>query len=131
MKLYVSGTLTLMKKRREDAAVLRGHGFDVTSNWLYEPELRVSDPDHEEWELRARANDDVEDITRADAIVLFTEGKSTSGGRDVEFGIALALRKRLFVIDGGYNVFHRRAEAEHFDDLGQLILKLTEERDRR
>lgn len=127
MKLYVSGTLTLVDHRRMDAAILEMHGHIVTSNWLYEPELRVTDPDHEEWEERARANEDVEDIIRADAIVLYTEGVSTSGGRDTEYGIALGLRKRLFVIDGGYNVFHRRAEAEHFETTMDLIDHLRDE----
>ncbi len=127
MKLYVSGTLTLMENRREDAALLEAHGHIVTSNWLYEPELRVTDPNHEEWEHRARANDDVEDITRSEAIVLYTEGKSTSGGRDTEFGIALALRRRLFIIDGGYNVFHTRAEVEHFETTLDLIAHLKDE----
>ncbi len=131
MKLYVSGTLTLMEKRREDALVLEAHGHIVTSNWLHEPELRVTDPNHEEWEERARANEDVEDITRSDAIVLYTEGKSTSGGRDTEFGIALALRKRLFIIDGGYNVFHRRAEAEHFETTIDLVRRLIDEEEYR
>lgn len=127
MKLYVSGTLTLMERRRVDAAVLEANGHQVTSNWLHEPELRVTDPNHETWEFRARANEDVEDITRSDAIVLYTDGVSTSGGRDVEWGIALALRKRLFIIGDEYNVFHRRAEAEQFDTTWDLIDRLRRE----
>jgi hypothetical protein len=46
---------------------------------------------------------------RADAVIIFTEIPNTvlaTGGRHVEFGLALAHGKRVFVVGPRENVFH-------------------------
>jgi nucleoside 2-deoxyribosyltransferase len=54
------------------------------------------------------ASEDLQDLNRADALVLFTPA-GRRGGCEVEFGIALALGKTLFIIGEPVNLFHYRA----------------------
>lgn len=89
-------------------AELEAAGLEVTSRWLTDPTPELTD---EAW--RQLAAKDVEDIRRAGGLVLFAEsGGSGGGGRQVEFGVALGLGKRLIVIGEPENLFHRLAEVE-------------------
>ena len=61
-------------------------------------------------ELRQQfARDDIEDVCNASVIINFTEpprSEANRGGRHVEYGIALALRKRLIIVGHRENLFH-------------------------
>lgn len=61
-------------------------------------------------ELRNRfAVEDVEDVRQADILVAFTEqprSVASRGGRHVEFGLALALGKRMWIVGPRENLFH-------------------------
>ncbi|MFA5266310.1 MAG: hypothetical protein WC378_21005 [Opitutaceae bacterium] len=65
------------------------------------------------------ALDDVEDLAAADAIILFSEwpeSHSKRGGRHVEFGIALGLNKKLFIVGPPReNVFHCLPQVTRFN----------------
>lgn len=62
-------------------------GIEVTWRWLVNPTPDLTD---DAW--RMLAEKDREDLTRADALVLFAEAdREGGGGRHVEFGMALAL----------------------------------------
>ena len=55
------------------------------------------------------AREDCEDLMAADAVIIFTEIPNTvlaTGGRHVEFGLALAQGKRVIVVGPRENVFH-------------------------
>lgn len=69
-------------------------------------------------DLRAHfANNDWEDVTGADLVISFTEAPRSSanrGGRHVEYGIALALKKRVIVIGYRENIFHWLPQVEFF-----------------
>lgn len=70
------------------------------------------------------AQDDVEDLRKADTIVFFSERSeaySKRGGRHVEYGIALALNLRLVVIGARENVFHCLPQVERFDSWQQFL----------
>lgn len=82
---------------------LEAAGVAVTSRWLTEPTPELTD---EVW--RKLATKDVEDIRRAEGLVLFTEpGTPGGGGRHVEFGVALGLQKRMIIVGEPENLFHR------------------------
>jgi hypothetical protein len=78
-------------------------GIEVTSRWLTSATPELTD---DAWRgLAAVAKADIE---RADALVLFAEpNRVGGGGRHVEFGIALALGKRVFVVSALENLFQR------------------------
>ena len=72
-------------------------------------------------EARLFAEDDVADLLASDVVISFTEPPRTStsrGGRHVEFGIALGLRRfggqgrRLYVVGPLENVFHALPEVD-------------------
>ncbi|MDD5705082.1 MAG: hypothetical protein PHR35_04095 [Kiritimatiellae bacterium] len=69
-------------------------------------------------ELRAKfARDDYEDVIGSDVVISFTEpprSLANRGGRHVEYGIALALGKRLLVVGHRENLFHWLPQAEFY-----------------
>ena len=111
MRVYVAGSLNdrLPRLLAVETALLE-LGHEVTSSWLYEPELRNDNAAAREWDLRARANDDWNDIARAEAVVIFTTMPSTTGGRDTELGRALTLGIPTLLVGPRENVFFRRRE---------------------
>ena len=114
-KMYFSGSFDARETIQAHAKefVDRSYGT-VTSNWLLEPEVRVIDDGREDWVLRARANEDRIDVERSDAVIVFTDTPSTTGGRHVEVGIALAHRIPVFVIGPRENVFHYPSDVRQY-----------------
>ena len=47
-------------------------------------------------------------------VIVFTGEPSTSGGLHTEFGMALALKKRLILVGPRENVFHTLPEVEYY-----------------
>lgn len=133
MRIYISGPFNHRPDFEivKDALTCAGHS--VTSNWLNEPPIVYNDPEHAQWEKRARANDDVEDVRRADAIAVFTQWPSTTGGRDTERGIAIAYQRwvrpdyRIFVIGGESTMFDALATFEHFEDIEDFLCAMDDE----
>jgi len=76
-------------------------GDTVTSRWL---DFRKMPS----WSCGI-AREDCEDLMAADAVIIFTEIPNTilaTGGRHVEFGLALAQGKRMIIVGPRENVFH-------------------------
>ena len=90
------GTVPLLSR-----AELLSIGDTVTSRWLDFRKMRS-------WSFGI-ARQDCEDLIAADAVVTFTEIPNTilaTGGRHVEFGLALAQGKRVIIVGPRENVFH-------------------------
>ena len=74
-------------------------GIDVVSSWLWIVHT----------DLHEAAVSDLADLRRADQLIFFSEDITSSwprGSRCVEYGIALALGKKIVVIGPRENVFH-------------------------
>jgi len=104
MHLYISGSFAQRERLAAIAGQLEFVGYDVTSSWLYEPPIRFDD-EHADYDKRARANEDLIDIERAEAVLLFTDVPSTSGGFDTELGMALMGRKPVYLYGPRINIF--------------------------
>jgi hypothetical protein len=104
-KLYLAAALERAAELRVYAAELAEMGYDVTSRWLDSGMQKLA-PD-----LCAAV--DLADIERADTVISFTGGGR--GGRHVEFGYGLAMRKGLVLIGTREHVFHYLPEVAHFD----------------
>lgn len=124
---------------------LREVGIPVTSNWLDGPRQRViagkvlGESDEavieaggdalETIELRRLcAMQDDADVRAADTFVTFTElpdARAGRGGRHVEFGLALALGKRIIVVGPVENVFHALSEVERHDTWASVLAALA------
>lgn len=59
----------------------------------------------DEWVLRACASNSFLDLERADAVLLFTDVPSTTGGFHAELGMALMARKPVYLHGPRGNVF--------------------------
>jgi nucleoside 2-deoxyribosyltransferase len=119
VKIYLAARYSKHPEMREAAAYLAARGHEVTSRWINgSHELG----DHPTDEARRRlAVEDCEDLRSADVVIAFSEAPRTvsnqRGGRHVEFGMALALGKPIYVVGPKENVFHYLPGVCHFRDL--------------
>lgn len=126
MNLYLAssfGNKALMCENREK---IQAHGHFVTSRWLDEADDKgyAQLSQHEQ---QLCAIDDMRDIMRADAVVLFTGPLgSFRGGCHVESGIALGSGKQLIVVGSRGNNFHFLKEVRHFETIYELIAWLRD-----
>ena len=58
-------------------------------------------------------------------MIVFSGVPSTSGGLHAEFGMALALRKRLILVGPRENIFHTLPQVEHREGWPQLVMALA------
>lgn len=142
--------------RREELCAYREQisalGHSVTSRWL-NGSHQISDAgtpigdrgetlvegdaggaSEEAERLRAMfATEDVSDVVSADVVISFTEPPRSSasrGGRHVEHGIALALRKMLIVVGYRENIFHWLPQVQFFETWDEALIYLTDQTNR-
>lgn len=119
MKFYLAARYTRYPEMQKVRADLARLGHVVTSRWIEGTD--VDKPNHD------IANIDTADLEMAECVISFTEMPrapvegATRGGRHVEFGMALALGKRVIVVGYRENVFHSRAEVEFFETWGACL----------
>ena len=99
-----------MQRRTEELSAL---GHHVTSRWIRGSHSVSGGLDDPSW---ARfAQEDLEDVAAADTVVCFLEpGGGGSGGRHVEFGMALAWGKRTIVVGEPEHLFHTLPSVEAY-----------------
>lgn len=112
MKIYLAGRYSTRKTLEGWANDLQCVGHEVVSRWC----LRNSDhklvdglspraADHERLRF---AQEDMEDVLECDAMISLMDipRGNGRGGRHVEFGVALALEKELYIVGERETVFH-------------------------
>jgi nucleoside 2-deoxyribosyltransferase len=117
------------------AAELRSKGIEVTSTWMEEPHgpnVQLSDVGKSE--LIEYAYRDLLEITQADIVVFFSVDPTTAtfrGGRHVEFGYALGIRKPILVVGPEENIFHVLSEVKHVETWPDAVYYLERKKRRR
>ena len=123
MKVYIAAPYAARDHVRQFAMHQR---LEVTSNWIFatrsiHPGTVDTAPDHSNDKVRAHVRGDLEDVDRADALLLLTGkwvleqgwvsdlAQTISGGRHIETGYALAHGKLVVVVGQPENIFHRGA----------------------
>jgi nucleoside 2-deoxyribosyltransferase len=110
MKFYLASRFSRKDEIEHYARLLREDGHEVTSRW-HTPGHQLG-PAANEIEFRLRGTEDLEDVRRADAVIVHTgdvdpaTGASTRGGYHTEVGIALGLGKPIALVGEKLNVFH-------------------------
>jgi nucleoside 2-deoxyribosyltransferase len=107
-RLYFAASFAdgdVIRAVRDAAEARSGYYYEVTSSWLNEPPIKA-ESEHADWEKRARANEDQLDIDRSDAVVVFTDVESTSGGLHWETGYAVGRGIPVYLVGPKRNVFH-------------------------
>lgn len=94
MKVYVAGHSRWECLHVASTLILAGHSIEST--WLAEPFDATAN--YTEQEREEIALQDLRDIGRADAIALVAGPEKYAGGKFVEVGYGLALRKYIVVI---------------------------------
>lgn len=102
--IYIAGRFEAAPRLRPYRDRLRKLGVQVSSTWLEE---RVgADP-------REMAKKDVREVRACTGLLLDTFDEDDRGGREVEFGLALALDLHVTVIGPGRNIFHNLAHKRY------------------
>lgn len=133
MKVYLAARFSRHDEMRGVRDVLEhALGHQVTSRWI---DLHGGDQlesaaaeqlNREPWEVAHFGQHDIEDLQAADAVISFTSADGGGkGGRHVEFGIGLALGKRMIVVGPREHIFHTLPQVEHFPDWRHLVMALT------
>ena len=125
MKIYLAARYSRMEELRGYAGELVAAGHVITARWIRGgngiPETAVVDMESQRFAL-----EDFRDLQVADAVISWTEPprvESTArGGRHVEFGLALAMGKRLLVVGPRENLFHTMPNVRQFDEWGPEVL---------
>lgn len=137
MRIYLAAKYSRRAELIGYARRLAKIGHEVKARWLSEDHDLPPGGDPATG-LRF-AEDDIEDCSLADCVISFTEEPGNPragrnrGGRHVEFGIALSLRRfsgfegdgpRLIVVGWRENVFHYAPEVEYFKSFDAALKAL-------
>lgn len=120
MKIYLATKYAEMIEMRgvRDRIVAEGH--EVTAQWIDGKE----DNDTQE----TAAVMDYNDVARADLLISFSKERGTlhtGGGRHVEYGIAMALKKTIWVVGPrGEHVFHAWPDVRFFESVDDMLESL-------
>lgn len=112
MRLYLAAPFSHRERMNGIQQQVEAKGHEVTSRWhSQEPEGGAPDDQVEYW-----ANTDLRDVARAHAIVLFDDqpAPTVRGGRWVEFGFALALGHKLWLVGRPTNIFTKLPQVRVF-----------------
>lgn len=120
----------LVARRVRDLVTL---GFEIGCTWQDSPHL--SDADVTGEALATFAAWDLTELGRADLLVSLaasdcglTPTEAASGGRHVEFGVAVARDMRILHVGGPENAFHRLPQVRHAPDWPRALSWLAAER---
>ena len=117
MKIYISAGFNERERLRAHRDVLWSLGHDVVSSWL--DECKQPEGMTHETFYKKLAVKDVAEVFSADLVIVDFIGPTTSGGRDVEYGVALGRHQRTQLWIVGHperrSPFHELADAEFAD----------------
>lgn len=128
MKVYLAAQYHRKHEIASFAQQLRDSGLEVISSWtdeVYSPLAQLGEIG--EADLREIAERDINEVMRADAVVLFSvsdQEQTRRNGRMVEFGVGLALDKRMIVCGPRENIFHYITDVEVYPDWNATLAAL-------
>lgn len=134
MKIYLASRYSRHEEMLGHARTLEAAGHQVTSRWIYGNHDIVDSDRHADIERNERvAIEDIQDLTKADCVISFTEvekaskiKKPSKGGRHVEFGVGLAHNKLMVVVGPRENVFHWLPSVDVYDTLEDFLSTVIE-----
>ncbi len=120
MVFYLAARYSRCSELAAHRKELESHGHTVSSRWLdggHEVTKEASGQAADA-ERRRFAMEDWHDLMEAEVVISWTEEPRKTngrGGRHVEFGAALAMRKPCVIIGPRENVFHHYPGVEQYD----------------
>ena len=130
MNIYLAASYSRRPEIEVYAEQLRGMSHGVTSRWHQGRNTPITGSDDMQRFAHQYARGDIADIEAAELYIAFTTTPMPSevpgapactapykaGGTHVEFGIAVALARKLWVVGPRENIFHFMDEVVVFDD---------------
>lgn len=104
MKLYLASSFNSRAAMRNQRKIAELYGHSVTSRWIDIPADSPTLPNAKN--SVQEAQNDLDDIDAADTLVFFSNTGTTSGGKHIEFGYALAKGKPIVIVGDRGSVFH-------------------------
>lgn len=123
MKIYIAARYGRRDEANSVAFHLRENGHEITSTWINQVEDEMGYTESEGTTM-GMAIKDLDEIRDADAIVALSEVDTNPwgrGGRHVEFGYAIGLEKRIYVVGPMENLFHYLPQVVVTDTIFDLI----------
>jgi hypothetical protein len=116
MRFYFAARFSKRFELRQCRQQLEAAGHIVTSRWL---DAEGEDPDA----LGRCAAEDFLDIITCDMLISFNEEPrgNSRGARHCEFGIGLALNKRLVIVGPREHAFHFMPQVECYDSVSDWL----------
>lgn len=115
-KIYVAAPWAHRPEARDAAAFLVSTGHEVTSHWLNWPEGDHSSPAEQLHE----ALTDLNDINRADAVILLNDFPPSTG-RAIETGYAIAIHKPVVLVGPISSPFHYMPNVKQVSTLREAL----------
>lgn len=105
--VYIAAPWPMRETAERLAQRLHAHGVPVTSTW-HQPGAEHEDGDHVFYAKR-----NAEDLEAADALVALYLGEGSKGGRDFEFGYAVAAGKDVLLVGEPPHIFSNLARVKY------------------
>lgn len=116
MKIYLAAMWSERDRMLGEAQFLEARGHVVTSRWIHS--CLSTDAEN--------AQMDLDDVRAADILILYSAGPRgtmfSGGGRQIEFGYALALGMRVILIGAVETCFHNLPQVTHFKTLEEFTI---------
>lgn len=129
MKIFLASVFAERGAMRVWRELIENQGHKVTSHWIDSP--FKSDDDATPIELSIAAEQNVHDIEDCDYFVLdsrlFVQNIYGHGGRHIDFGIALALKKKICLIGTPESPYHLLPPITHHETIISFLKELREE----
>jgi hypothetical protein len=133
--MYALGHVYLASQyeRKDEMRNYRDHlwseGITVVSRWIdnegQEEGMGQDILDNQHWRGIPSALLDTEDLVRSDTFIMFTSDGGR-GGYHTEFGMALSMRKEIFLIGKRKHVFHCLSNVQVFPDWDAFVKWIKE-----
>jgi nucleoside 2-deoxyribosyltransferase len=119
ISVYLASKYEYYSEMKKAAAKLQAAGINTTSKWVDLAPQSFPTPE----EAAMRAQMDLGNITESDVLVIFNPKefhRSGTGGRHVETGYAIALKKPIILVGERENVFHHLSNITVIPDSSTL-----------
>ena len=127
MKIYLAATFSEQEVMQNVAQRLKNQGHEITSTWIYgqwQPKVQNFYDFGKSMALK-----DLTDLASSDLMILDLEKTSTTMGKMVEFGYAVARHIPVWTIGGTPEYLERhiflRFADKHFEDFNECLTYLT------
>lgn len=116
--IYIAAPWKFKQSAHAAKEVAEAAGLVVTSRWI---DFHGDTTDH--LELQVEAIHDVEDVAKADSMLLLN--LCVSEGKAVEQGMAIKQGKHIYAVGQPSNVFHHLTNYTWFDSVQEAIDAIT------